>query len=341
MSVNKLERLLNLTAVLLDTPRPLTADELRQKVDGYPPPGAAFHRTFERDKDDLRVLGIPIRVERVPATDPPIDGYRIAAEDYYLPDPGLDPDELAALHLASLTVRLEGLADQEALWKLGGVVADPEAGAPSADPGVVGDPVASIPADPNLVPLFQAISERRVVRFPYRGEDRLVEPWRLDFHRGRWYLTGWDRLREGQRNFRLDRIDGPAAATGEEATAPVPRDAPEGPRPAWELGGDEPVTARLLVDEARVESARRQLSGTDGPPVRSEERSDGSVVFEVPVVNHDAFRAFVLGFLDHAELLEPAAWRDDLVSWLEAIESGSHQVPTASAPGRTDGAADR
>lgn len=319
MSVNKLERLLNLTAVLLDTPRPLAAEELRQKVDGYPPPGPAFHRTFERDKEDLRVLGIPIRVERVPATDPPIDGYRIEADDYYLPDPGLDPDELAALHLASLTVRLEGLGDQEALWKLGGVVSD---GEPSpvqnqSDPGIVGDVVASLPGDPALVPIFQAISERRVIRFGYREEQREVEPWRLDFHRGRWYLTGYDRIRNGERNFRLDRIEGAVDTTDISAEKTPPKVVSDGPRAPWEIGAEEQTMAKLLVDQPQVESAARQL----GPEVVAEPQQDGSVIFTVPVAKYDAFRTFVLGFLHHAEVLEPAEWRQDIVSWLQNIAS--------------------
>lgn len=325
MSVNKLERLLNLTAVLLDTTRPLAAEELRQRVDGYPPPGAAFHRTFERDKDDLRVLGIPLRVERVPATDPPVDGYRIAAEDYYLPDPGLAPDELAALHLASLTVRLEGLGDQEALWKLGGLGAAEGTGA-IGDPGVVKDVVASLPGDPSLVPIFQAISEKRVIEFSYRGEQRSVEPWRLDFHRGRWYLTAFDRVRNGERNFRLDRIDGLIETSDEQAKAEPPSaPGPDGPRRAWEIGAEEQVMARLLVDQSRVESAAKQL----GPDVRSEPQPNGAVIFDVPVVNHDAFRSFVLGFLDHAELLEPAHWRADIVEHLQSFAARRNSQPAA------------
>lgn len=324
MSVNKLERLLNLTAVLLDTPRPLSAEELRQKVDGYPPPGAAFHRTFERDKDDLRVLGIPLRVERVPATDPPIDGYRIEADDYYLPDPGLAPDELAALHLASLTVRLEGFGDQEALWKLGGLgAAEPTNG--QGDPGLVQDVVASLPGDPSLVPIFQAISEKRTIEFGYRGEQRSVEPWRLDFHRGRWYLTGFDRVREGERNFRLDRIDGVVTTTDLKAEATPPVVSTDGPRRAWELGEEEQVLARLLVDEPRVESAGKQL----GPDVESETQPDGSVIFTVPVVNYDAFRSFVLGFLDYAELLEPQDWRADIMTWLAALAQPTVESPSS------------
>jgi proteasome accessory factor B len=328
MSVNKLERLLNLTAVLLDTPRPLAAEELRQKVDGYPPPGAAFHRTFERDKEDLRVLGIPIKVERVPATDPPVDGYLIDADDYYLPDPGLDPDELAALHLASLTVRLEGLGDQEALWKLGGMVSDgePLTGQNQSDPGIVGDVVASLPGDPALVPIFQAISERRVIRFGYRDDEREVEPWRLDFHRGRWYLTGYDRMRNGERNFRLDRMADGVTSTDIAAEQTPPKAASDGPRAPWEIGAEEQTMAKLLVDEPQVESATRQL----GPDVAAEAREDGSVVFTVPVAKYDAFRTFVLGFLDHAEVLEPEHWRQDIASWLNDIVVGQRSEAVSS-----------
>ncbi len=331
--MNKLERLLNLTAVLLDTPRPLTAEDLRQKVDGYPPAGAAFHRAFERDKDDLRVLGIPLRVERVPATDPPIDGYRIEADDYYLPDPGLDPDELAALHLASLTVRLDGLGEREALWKLGGMADGPEPGPERPQPDPASGAVTSIPTDPALEPLFQAIAERRVVRFDYADRQggsarRTVEPWRLDFQRGRWYLTGWDRVREGERNFRLDRIVGTVEQTGEPATSTPPPSPGAQPRPAWEIGDEETVMARLLVDAARAETAARQL----GPDVVTEPGRDGGTIFTVPVARHDAFRSFVLGLLDHAEILEPAAWRRDLVAWLEVV-AGRRQLSDAASGG--------
>ncbi len=310
--MSKLERLLNLTAVLLDTPRPLTAEELRSKVDGYPPPGAAFHRAFERDKDDLRVLGIPLTVERAPGTNPPVDGYRIRPEDYYLSDPDLEPDELAALHLASLAVRLDDDRGRgEALWKLGGFAGSGRDGVEAT--------VASLPTDPALVPVFDAIVGRRQLGFAYRGEARRVDPWHLDYQRGRWYLTGYDHLRAGERNYRLDRIEGPVETIGPAEVAPVDgrRRDTGGPVAPWELGEEEPTIARLLVDADQVAAARRQL----GPETTVVPAEDGAAIFEVPVVNHDAFRTFVLGFLHRAELLEPAAWREDLVEWLEAIES--------------------
>lgn len=307
--MNKLERLLNLTAVLLDTRRPLTAEELRTRVEGYPPPGTAFHRAFERDKEDLRVLGIPLRVERVSATDPPVDGYRIDPDDYYLADPGLEPDELAALHLASLTVRLDGQSDREALWKLGGV--------DDTDVGIAGGhTVASLPSDPALVPLFQAIVDQRQVSFSYRGESRTVDPWRLDFERGRWYLTGFDHLRQGQRNYRLDRIEGSVDTSGTAGQTAVPRPATgRGPLPPWEVGEETPTIAKVRVDADHVGSARKQV----GADVVATIEPDGNAVFEIPVINFDAFRSFLFGFLDHAELLEPAAWRSEVVEWLTSI----------------------
>ena len=305
--MNKLERLLNLTAVLLATPRPLTAEELRERVEGYPPPGPGFHRAFERDKDDLRVLGIPLLVERTGAADV-ADGYRIDPDDYYLPDPGLEPDELAALHLASLAIRLDGLGEREALWKLGGMV--------DTGPSLADQTVASLPSDPALVPLFQAIVDRHQVSFTYRGQLRTIDPWRLDFQRGRWYLTGFDHLRGEDRNYRLDRIDGLVELTGNpvEQTQPT-RQAVDRPIPAWELGDDEPTTARIRIDAEQVPTARRQL----GDDAEWHDEVDGSAVVAIPVVNYDAFKSLLLGFLHRAELLEPEEWRADIVAWLEAI----------------------
>ncbi len=91
-STAKLERLLNLTAALLETPRPLTADEVAARIFGYPEDKTAFRRAFERDKEALREMGIPVEMEEIPHTDPPQQGYRIPKDRYYLRDPGLEPD---------------------------------------------------------------------------------------------------------------------------------------------------------------------------------------------------------------------------------------------------------
>ena len=151
MSVPKLERLMNLVAALLHTSAPVSADVLRARVEGYDTTAGAFRRQFERDKEDLREMGVPIRVESIPGSDPPLDGYRIERSEYYLPDPGLDAEELAALHLATRTVPVAGPRPPSGLWKLGGV---PPSG---REPGTA--PLATIPADPNLAALYDAATE--------------------------------------------------------------------------------------------------------------------------------------------------------------------------------------
>jgi len=308
--MSKLERLLNLTAVLLNTEIALTANQIRDRVDGYTQDGEAFRRAFERDKDDLRELGMPLVVEMSYHSETPTQAYRIDRNKYYLPDPGLEHDELAALHLASLTVNLEDLSEHSALWKLGGVI-DHQA--------LASDRLASIPSDPNLVRLFEATVAEKQVAFSYSGTSRRVDPWRLDFQRGRWYLSGFDHVRQAERNYRLDRIHGPVETLSESVANPAPYNDTSGVSAPWALGDDLLTEARVLVDADYVVTARRQL----GPGSYQEyPHATGGTVFVVPVVNFAAFRTFVLGFLDHAELLEPAEWRTQLVAWLEAIEGG-------------------
>lgn len=296
--MDKLERLLNLTAALLDADRVLSADELRRRIGGYPEAKGAFRRTFERDKEDLRSMGIPLRVESVAGSDPPIDGYRILRSEYAGRDLRLEPDELAALHLATSIVRLDG--GETGLRKLGGASSSVEA-----------DEVGHVPFDDNLATLIAAAAQRRAVGFRYGGVSREVEPWRLSFSRGHWYLAGWDRLRDAQRLFRTDRIAG-AVDLLDEATRPVgtPTD-PRGLR-GWELGDQPPVTVRVAVDEDQAAYLHHLLGEGSEPP-------DGSGVVSFEVRDLGRFRSFILTFLDHAEVLEPQEVRDDVVSWLEAL----------------------
>lgn len=314
----KLERLLNLTAVLLDTTRPLSADDLRKNVEGYPPPGPSFRRAFERDKDDLRTLGIPLSVERVPGVDPPVDGYRIRPEDYYLADPGLDTDELAALHLATIAVRVDGSTEgAEALWKLGGLPGE------NPLPTVGGPSVASLPMDSGVVTLFEAVREKTPVQFDYRGEQRTIDPWRLHFQRGRWYVSGYDHDRAAERNFRIGRIDGEVSVLADRQWSTSPPAQREVGRAlqGWELGEDAPTAVEVLVDAERVAWVRRELGpSVSERPIAAGEGPSDSVVFTVPVVNLAAFRSFVLGLLDHGEILGPPEVRQEFIDWLEAIE---------------------
>jgi len=303
VSGQKLERLLNLTALLLDARRPLTAEQIQRQLE-YPEDRVAFRRAFERDKDELRTMGIPLRVERVPGVIPEVDGYRIPREEYALRDPGLTTEELAALHLAASAVQVEGLPATEGLLKLGGLVTEG-----GRDLGVH---VAPLPADPNLARLFGAVSSRTPVRLRYHDQERTIDPYRLEFQRGRWYLTGYDHLRDEERNYRLDRIEGDVTLTDQPAFDPPTTTEPGRARGAWELGAEEPVRARVRIDGPQAGWAVQHV----GPDHVVQEDSGGSVVVELPVTNRAAFRSFVLSFLEHAEVLEPPELRDELIAWL-------------------------
>jgi predicted DNA-binding transcriptional regulator YafY len=319
-STEKLERLLNLTAALLETPRPLTADEIAHRIFGYPDDRIAFRRAFERDKEALREMGIPIVMTEIAGSDPPQSGYRIPKDQYYLRDPGLEPDELAALHLAASAIRLEGVEGSGGLWKLGGVPGGPQDASSPA-------PVAAIPVDDRLVQLFGAVGERRPVTFGYRDEIRTVDPYRLDFHRGRWYITGYDHAREDERVFRLDRVTGEVEVGEPRGFEPPSVSIPGARAEPWQLGEGEPVRARVLIEAEQALIA----VGIVGADAVGEQRSDGSVVIELPVNNPEGLRTFVLGFLEHAELLNPAELRADLVAWLRAIADPAPDTAAAAS----------
>jgi|TARA_B100000959_G_scaffold136586_1_gene143602 proteasome accessory factor B len=306
--VKKLERLLNLVAAMLATEQPLSRQDLRRRLpDGaYSDNSESFRRAFERDKEELRSMGLPLSVEPVPGTDPPVDGYRIRPGDYEADMPALTADELAALHLASNLVRLRDAPRSDPFWRLGGVLQtdSPEVGA-----------VAEVPAGEAVRELMTATAERRIVAFGYNGRNRTVEPHSLVFTRGRWYLAGHDQGPAESRQFRVDRIAGPVSA-GEAGGFARPEDPVEvNVEPAWRYGEDGPLLASLLVHRRNVPWIVDFL----GEDAVQERREDGSAVVVETVRNREAFRSFVLTFLDGAELLGPDELRTDMVTWLEAL----------------------
>ncbi len=228
MSARKTERLLNLVICLLATRRYLTAGQIRDAVPGYPPDGpggndTAFRRMFERDKEELRELGIPLETGSHSVWDDEV-GYRIARRHYALPEITLAPDEAAALGLAARLWQSAGLAHAAsgALLKLraAGIDTGGELGA-GLEPRVEA-------AEPAFPALFEAVRSRRPVEFDYRRSGvgaaarRRVEPWGVVSWRGRWYAVGRDRDRQAARVFRLSRVVGPVRPAGPAGSVEVP-----------------------------------------------------------------------------------------------------------------------
>ena len=166
MSKRKTERLLGLVVCLLSTRRYLTADQIRQAVPGYPEQDDLFKRMFERDKEDLRDLGVPLETGlNHPFDDDP--GYRIRQQAYELPELRLEADEAAVLGLAARVwqrAALEGAA-AGALLKLR--AAGMEAGEENAVPQGI-EPRLGTP-EPAFGPLWEAVRDRRPVTFSHRA----------------------------------------------------------------------------------------------------------------------------------------------------------------------------
>jgi len=263
---------MDLVIALLNTRRYRTAAWIREHVAGYDAGESgdeAFARMFERDKQELRDLGIPIE------TEPGGDGYRIEPTAFALPPLSLTAAESAALAVAAR------FWDTTVLGEVGGSAlrkvrdAD-ETGAAGEEPGWAAAVQARLRTpEPAFADLFAAVRARKAVRFAYRGvadrtpAARSVEPWGLVNARGVWYLVGLDRDRGAERTFRLSRVVGPVTTVGRSGAVTVPPDI-DLQRSVAAGSDDADSTAALLrVKAGRAAGLRRiatsiQRVGTGG-----------------------------------------------------------------------------
>lgn len=301
---NVLERLINLLAMLLTASRPLRADEIRKTIPGYSENSDdAFHRMFERDKDLLRRVGIPLEMKFTDAWEVE-KGYVIDPARYKMTDPGLTDEERAALFLAAQIVRVGGeVGAPEAILKLGGTHLTGAVEPFSADLGAEAE---------TLGRLFEAVVERRVVTFEYRGEVRRVAPFGIGHRRGHWYVVG--RTANGQRTYRLDRMQG-IELDEEGATFERPPDFDlRAALDAWDVNREADIKAVVRFEPDVAWWAARQLGGVVG-----ETAADGAMTTEVPVSNVGSFLGWVLTFGDGAEVLSPPDLRQAVIDRVKGV----------------------
>ena len=311
MSRRKTERLLNLVICLLATRRPLTAEQIRQAVPGYDRDSdEAFQRMFERDKNELREIGIPIRVERDWEGEL---GYRIERHAYELPEISLEPDEAAVLGLAAQVWQRAALAGAAsgALLKLraAGVETDEASAGPFE--------LRVDTPDPAFPALWEAVRDRRVVRFDYRaagrGEvlTRTVEPWGVVSRRGRWYLVGHDRDRDAPRVFRLSRITGEVRPVGRPGQVTVPEDVDI--RAMVDYQDKRLATTRTAVVHVRTgtcQGLRHRATATRPGP-------DGWDELQVTFSDPDRLGAWIASLGADVRVLDPPDLRDAVIRRLK------------------------
>jgi len=312
------ERLVNLVICLLATRRFLTAAQIAATVPGYehdpddPRAHEAFQRKFERDKAELRALGVPLETGTDSIFDPE-PGYRIARRQYALPDIPLAPDEAAVVGLAARLWQHAELAAaaSSGLTKLRAAGVDPD---PHVNLGV--EPVVTV--DPAFPALVAAARARQEVHFDYRVPERdaatrrRLQPWGVVCWRGRWYVVGHDLDRDAPRCFRLSRVVGPVRPTGPtDAFTPPPEldllsyVARERP-PADRTG-----RATVLLRPGYADGVRRFAERVTSTP-------DGDVAvlrYHCP----ESLAAWLVGYGSHVRVLDPPEVREAVISRLKEI----------------------
>ena len=308
--VNAAERMLNLLALLSVRSQPVTLKQIRQELGGqYSDDYNAARAQFERDKSDLRDLGIPIETVVLGGDQAGETAYKVSRNNYELSDANFTAQEVEALQIAAATVRLAASESEVALWKLGAEIVKPSIG-PRVTIGFT---------DPHLDVILDAIAKRASLSFEYKGDSRVVDAYGMLARKGFWYVVGFDHLRKAQRVFRVDRIEG-GVKVGKPKSYKMPKGlniakAVPTDRQMMAAGDYEHPTARVRVDAALVRSVSREF----GREAIVSENADGSAVFEVPCSNTYAFRLWLFAMVDKAEVLEPQDVRDNVARWLDDL----------------------
>lgn len=323
---------MNLVIALLSTRTFITAERIRETVSGYAesPSAEAFSRMFERDKNELRDLGIPLETGRVSSLDP-TEGYKINREAYALAPVELTADEAAAVAMATQLWESPELVTvtQGALLKLRAAGVDVEV----PESAVAITTTAALPglrgSEDVLGTLLAAIDSGQAVRFRHRASrsepytDRTVEPWGVVTYSGRWYLVGHDRTREATRTFRLSRIDA-------EVTAVGPRDAVRRPEGVdlrdivHRAVAEAPPSAqaRVWVAEGRGTALRRQASQEGRVTTVRTMAGRGGDEIALDIGRQDRLAREIASCGADAIVLEPESLREDVIARLRAQTEG-------------------
>jgi proteasome accessory factor B len=327
---------MNLVIALLSTRTFITAERIRDTVSGYSesPSDEAFSRMFERDKNELRDLGIPLETGRVSSLDP-TEGYKINQDAYALAPVELTADEAAAVAVAAQLWESPEMVTvtQSALLKLraAGVDVDvPESGVAIAT-------TASLPglrgSENVLRTLLAAIDAGQAVRFKHRSSrsepytDRTVEPWGVVTYRGRWYLVGHDRTRDATRTFRLSRIDADVDATGQKGEVHRP-DGVDLRQIVHQAVADLPPSAqaRVWVADGRGTALRRQAgqNGMITTTLNLGGRRGDEIALDIG--RQDRLAREIASYGPDAIVLEPESLREDVMARLRA-QAGEGSQP--------------
>jgi predicted DNA-binding transcriptional regulator YafY len=323
------ERLLNLLAALLAARTPLPFREIRRRVSGYDDDASeeAIDKRFDRDKKDLRGIGVPIEYTAEDAYGRA--GYHIPRDRYYLDEIRFDHEEGIALAAIERAIGRDeddpfAASLRSALAKISIDSPLSEAFRESVAEQQLLDPHLPQGADSSLLgDISGALAARCPVRFTYfslgsgRTADREVEPYGVGYFRGNWYLVGRDCVKKEERVFRTSRIRG-KVTVGPSTGYAIPDEFDLSDRlghPAWEMGEGAAITARVAF---RADFAW-MIAENLRPGQSFAAEADGGGVLTARVADEPAFIRWVASFGPMAKLLSPPGMVAGIVSYLEDV----------------------
>lgn len=309
MSKRKSERLMNLLIALLSARVPLTRQRIRAVNEGYHGlSDVAFEQAFERDKKELRTLGVVIRTSEIDTDWGLETGYRVDRAEFELPELDFNAEEKAVLgaaaHVWQESVAARDTGDALMALRAAGVETD-------ATRLMTLRP--QLRTDDGYATARRALEERRELHFEYRGEQRRVQPWQLMQRRGQWYLLAFDVDKQEPRRFKLLRATSPLVTRGRAEAYEIPDELP-----ASDFDRDD-ATAVVALEGDVVSDLLRTAMPVDTDMVVPQ----GRTVWQVRAATPELLVAEVCALGSSALVLEPAGIRSAVTAQLRRVAGGA------------------
>ena len=307
MSDQKTERLINLTLALLASKRYLSKSEIFNTVAGYNGSAESMERMFERDKDELRNLGIQIEVRALDPLFEDDQGYLIASDTFQINSDDFSNDDLVLLNMAANLWSSSELGEEAktALLKIHSIAG------PINNDQIFAGSIVDNQDSKILTEIFDAVDNQIELQFRYKGSIRQVKPYGLFTQNGFWYLAAQDD--ETIKQFKLIRIQGDFALVGSKNSFSKPE--------GFDLKAfietsskAEEVTAQILVRKNQALSLRNQFAVTE----IDDEWDQMQIVFH----NQEELIERVLWYLDSVKVISPSELRDEVLKRLKAFVNG-------------------
>jgi proteasome accessory factor B len=305
----KIERLINLTIALLATKRYLTKSEIFNSVDGYEGTPETKERMFERDKDDLRSLGIEIEVGSFDPLFNDEAGYKIKQEKYQFDLGDISSTDVSLLSLAAEAWQEASFGDvaQKALLKLRSI------GIPSDELSLPETVLKLSDGGQDLSLITRAIAQHQLLNFAYLDTSmnvnlRSIVPIALSTRNGFWYLSGVDQDIQEIRTFRIDRISGEVTASA----GPIDFETPVGFDP-HKVSFEIPFNDSAVIDVRAGKCASLRALAISTTSLGEWDQ------IKVPILNLDSLASLVLWHGLDAFVQEPAQLKELVVAQLEAL----------------------